>query len=199
MQIYCAKCGQIQDYQAPEDGEVISCGRCDQVLIRAVQGGNFPCLMLVLAALILYVPANIYPIMTMTYLGRSNETTIFGGVVNLYQSGMVGLAVLVFTVSILVPLIKIIVLLYLTLLANRYALFSEKVHHKILRFVDAIGPWSMLDVFLVAILVSLVKLQDLARVEPEVGIVAFAGVVVLTLIASQVFDSRLLWKPPYDE
>ncbi|WP_416306350.1 paraquat-inducible protein A [Neptunicella sp. SCSIO 80796] len=197
-QILCPQCSTVQDYQQPQEGESLQCCCCEHVLVKTIRGNNLPALILTLSALILYVPANIYPIMTMTYLGRSNDTTIMGGIIDLYTSGMYGLAALVFTVSIVIPIVKILLMLYLLLVSPHVSPLSHLTHHKLWRFVERIGPWSMLDVFLVAILVALVKLQDMARVDPGPGIVAFAGVVVLTLIASQVLDSRLLWKNKHD-
>ena len=196
--VICPQCGTQQAYQAPQTGQSLQCCCCEHLLVKTIRGDNLPALLLTISALILYFPANFYPIMTMIYMGRSNETTIIGGVINLYESGMFGLAVLVFLVSVIVPLVKIVVMLYLLVLPQRWSPFSQLSHHKLLRFVELIGPWSMLDVFLVAVLVALVKLQDMARVEPGPGIVAFAGVVVLTLVASQVLDSRLLWNKKHD-
>ncbi|WP_199610523.1 paraquat-inducible protein A [Flocculibacter collagenilyticus] len=193
MNIVCPCCGLTQQYHPPNENEDLICGRCENTLIKATQSHNRPALMLIIAALILYIPANYYPILIMTYMGRSTENTIFSGVMSLYGDGMVGLAVLVFLVSIVIPIVKILVLLYLLLLAKRTSWLSKKNQVKLLHWVDKLGPWSMLDVFLVAILVALVKLQDLARIEPGPGVVAFAGVVISTLIASQIFDSRLLW------
>lgn len=194
MDVICTRCGANQTYEQPQEGESLLCGRCDYPLVRATQRSNRPALMLTIAALILYIPANFYPILVMTYMGRSTENTIFSGVMSLYSDGMLGLAALVLVVSIVIPFVKIISLLYLLLFAQRTAWLSKKHQVALLHWVDKLGPWSMLDVFLVAVLVALVKLQDLARVEPGPGIVAFAGVVITTLIASQIFDSRLLWK-----
>lgn len=191
--VICPQCATEQNYEAPLTGQSLQCCCCEHLLVKTVRGDNLPALLMTISALVLYFPANFYPIMTMIYLGRSNETTIMGGVINLYESGMLGLAALVFVVSVLVPIVKIVVMLYLLLL-RRFSPFSNLTDHKLLRFVERIGPWSMLDVFLIAVLVALVKLQDMARVEPGPGIIAFAGVVVLTLVASQVMDSRLLWK-----
>lgn len=191
--VICPQCATEQTYQAPESGQSLQCCCCEHLLVKTIRGGNLPALLLTISALMLYFPANFYPIMTMIYLGRSNETTIMGGVINLYDSGMLGLAALVFMVSVVIPIVKIAVMLYLLLL-RRFSPLSNLTDHKLLRFVERIGPWSMLDVFLIAVLVALVKLEDMARVEPGPGIVAFAGVVVLTLVASQVMDSRLLWK-----
>jgi paraquat-inducible protein A len=123
-------------------------------------------------------------------MGHRSESTILGGVVELWESGTQGIAVLVLFCSILIPLLKILGLLYL---CASYQIHSPKRYSAMLRFITLIGRWSMLDVFLVAILVALVKLGTFASIQPELGIVAFAGVVVLTMIASTNFDSKLLW------
>jgi len=193
MQIYCTECGQMQGFEEPEAGDALACYRCRHVLVPPRYQSNLPALVLTLSALLLYIPANIYPILNMTYLGRRNESTILDGVITLYHDGMLALAVLIFLVSIAIPLVKILVLMFL-LLVHHLPFLGPEANHRLLRFVDSIGPWSMLDVFLVAVLVALVKLQDLARAEPGPGLVAFAGVAILTLVASHCFDSRLLWK-----
>jgi paraquat-inducible protein A len=123
-------------------------------------------------------------------MGHRSESTIWGGVVELWQSGTQGISVLVFLCSILIPLFKILGLLYL---CASYQIHAPKKYSSILRFISVIGRWSMLDVFLVAILVALVKLGTFASIQPELGIVAFAGVVVLTMLASTNFESKLLW------
>lgn len=162
--------------------------------MRAVRGNNWPSAVLMLMALLLYIPANYLPIMTMTYMGRNTDNTIWSGVVSLFNGGMLGLAILVFMVSIVLPLVKIAVMLMVTLWPQHWPAPTAYWQHRCYRWVDKIGPWSMLDVFLVAILVALIKVQDLARVEAGPGLVAFAGVVVLTLVGSKLFDSRLLWR-----
>ena len=144
-----------------------------------------------LAALILFIPANTLPIMSLSRLGFQNESTIWQGVVELWKSGTPGIAILVLLCSIIIPLAKIIGLFFLCV---NWKLQSSKQNSKLLRVIEIIGRWSMLDVFLVAILVAIVKLGSFASVQPELGLVAFSCVVVLTMIASANFDSRLLWR-----
>lgn len=192
--VVCQECGQMQQFNVPAHSQTSYCCYCEAVLMRAVRGNNWPSAVLMLIALLLYIPANCLPIMTMTYMGRSTDNTIWSGVVSLFNGGMLGLAILVFMVSIVVPLVKIAVMLMVTLWPQHWPAPTTYWQHRCYRWVDKIGPWSMLDVFLVAILVALIKVQDLARVEAGPGLVAFAGVVVLTLVGSKVFDSRLLWR-----
>ncbi len=144
-----------------------------------------------LAALILFVPANILPILSISSFSGNNKSTIWQGVVELWRSGTQGIAILVLLCSIIIPLAKIIGLFFLCF---SWKFRSSKRNSILLRFIEVIGRWSMLDVFLVAILVAIVKLNSIATVKPEPGLVAFAGVVVLTMLAAANFDSRLLWR-----
>jgi len=144
-----------------------------------------------LAALILFIPANIFPILSVSRMGYNNESTIWEGVVELWEGGTQGIAIVVLLCSIVIPLAKIFGLFYLSFTWKSKSPISNTV---LLRFIDLIGRWSMLDVFLVAILVALIKLGTIATVRPEVGLVAFTSVVVLTMLASANFDSRLFWQ-----
>jgi len=143
------------------------------------------------AALVLYVPANIYPILRMQFYGAYSESTVWDGCARLFQDGMWFIAIIVFLASILIPLFKLLGLFFLvtTARSNRW----QRERTRIYQFIDVIGPWAMLDVFLLAILVAVVKLEQLATVLPGPGIVAFASVVILTILASQSFDTRLIW------
>jgi paraquat-inducible protein A len=144
-----------------------------------------------LAALILFIPANVLPILSMSQFGYQNDSTILQGVVELWTGGTVGIAIIVLLCSILIPLAKILGLFYLCL---SWKTQPPKQNSFLLRFIESIGRWSMLDVFLVAILVAIVKLGSFASVQPELGLVAFTAVVILTMIASANFDSRLFWQ-----
>jgi|TARA_B100000315_G_C14482765_1_gene543710 paraquat-inducible protein A len=143
-----------------------------------------------LAALILFIPANVFPILSITKMGYESKSTILGGVIDLWSDGTWGIASIVLFCSIVIPLTKIAALFYLCVSWKKQAANRNSF---LLRWIELIGRWSMLDVFLVAILVSLVKLGTIATVQPEIGIVAFSSVVVLTMFASTNLDSRLFW------
>jgi paraquat-inducible protein A len=144
-----------------------------------------------LAALVLFVPANVFPILSITRMGYESKSTILGGVIDLWNNGTWGIATIVLFCSIIIPLAKIIGLFYLCVSWKKQ---SANRNSSLLRWIELIGRWSMLDVFLVAILVALVKLGTIATVQPQIGIVAFSSVVVLTMFASSNLDSRLFWK-----
>jgi paraquat-inducible protein A len=188
----CNICELEQRVKELGPGQNAKCARCGSILRQNHSDSRTYTAALTLAALFLYVPANIYPILRMEYLGQYSENTVWDGVVRLFQDGMWFVAVVVFLASILVPLLKLLGLFLLVL--NIQARSWQKPRTWIYRIICAIGPWAMLDVFLLAILVALVKLRSLATVTPGPGIIAFAGVVVLTLLASSTFDPRLIWQ-----
>jgi len=131
------------------------------------------------------------PILAIERLGHRNESTVWGGVVDLWRDGSPGISTVVFLCSILIPLVKISGLIFLCL---SWKMKNPQRQATILSVIEGIGRWSMLDVFLVAILVATVKLGDLATVIPGPGIIAFTAVVLLTIFASTNFDPKLFWQ-----
>jgi paraquat-inducible protein A len=152
-----------------------------------------------LAALILYVPANIYPILHMNYYGVYSESTVWDGCVKLFRDGQWLVAVIVFLASILIPLLKLLGLFYLVVSAKFKSARQQQERTWIYKTIEVIGPWAMLDVFLLAVLVALVKLQQIATVLPGRGLLAFTAMVVLTILASASFDPRLIWNETDEE
>jgi paraquat-inducible protein A len=146
-----------------------------------------------LAAAALYVPANLLPIMTVVELGDVTENTIVGGMLSFWRSGAYPIALVIFTASILIPLLKIIALSWLCLAATGKLHPSPKMLGRIYWFTELMGRWSMIDIFVVGILVALVQLGNYMTITPGPGALAFAGVVVLTMFAAMSFDPRLLW------
>jgi paraquat-inducible protein A len=148
---------------------------------------------LVFTAIILYIPANLYPVMTVSKFGQGEPSTILSGVMHLIHSGMWPLALIVFVASIIVPVGKLIILIYLLLSVKYRSLSHPKDRTTLYRILELFGHWSMVDVFLVSILVALVDLGFLATIEPGVGVLYFGAVVIITLFASRSFDPRLIW------
>jgi len=146
-----------------------------------------------IAAVICYLPANLLPIMKITSLGRAQADTIMSGVVYLLLHGMWPLAVVVFTASVFVPLLKLAILLTLLISVHRGSSWRPVDRTRLYRITEAIGRWSMVDIFVVTILVALVRLGNLATVEAQTGAVFFGAVVVLTMLAAESFDPRLIW------
>ena len=148
---------------------------------------------LVIAAAICYIPANVLPVLTTTALGSVDSDTIMGGVMLLYDTGSWPLALVVLVASVMVPLGKLVALCYLLITVQRGSVSSNRERTRLYRMVEWIGRWSMLDVFVDTFTVALVQLSPLMSVEPGPGVLFFAGVVVLTMIAAESFDPRLIW------
>ena len=148
---------------------------------------------LVIAATICFIPANLLPVLSSTTLGSVDAETIMGGVEFLYTSGSWPLALIVLIASVMIPLGKLVALAYLLITVQRGSLGGSRERTRLYRMVEFIGRWSMLDVFVDTFTVALVQLQPLMFVEPGPGVVFFAAVVVLTMIAAESFDPRLIW------
>lgn len=148
---------------------------------------------LLLAAVLLYLPANLLPVFRTVRLGATESHTIIGGVVDLMHEGSWELALVVFVASVVVPVLKFGSLALLAWTAQHPGDWRLVQRARLYRFVEAIGHWSMLDIFVVALLVALVHFGALATIEPAGGAIAFGAVVVLTMLASSSFDPRLLW------
>jgi paraquat-inducible protein A len=194
--IACETCGQVQQFENVPPRHQLNCVRCDSVMQCEKPNGRTYTTALTLAALFLYIPANIYPIMVMEYLGRHTENTVWAGVKALYQDHMWYVAIIVFLASILIPLLKLLGLFVLVITPDGH---WRRTRTWVYKAICRIGPWAMLDVFLLAILVALIRFGRLATVIPGPGIVAFTSVVVLTLLASSSFDPRLIWREEKSE
>jgi paraquat-inducible protein A len=147
---------------------------------------------LLIAAIIMYLPANLLPVMSTTWLGTTQADTIMSGVIYLLHHDW-PLAVIVFVASVLVPLLKIIALLYLLISVQRHSLLRKAQRTRLYRVTELVGRWSMVDVFVVALMAALVQVGALATIEPGGGALAFASVVILTMLAAMSFDARLIW------
>ena len=143
--------------------------------------------------MILYVPANLYPIMDTVFLGDDSPSTIMGGVVLLWAMGSYPIAAVIFIASVVVPLVKILALLWLCYMVQRGHGASPLGKLKLYRMTEFVGRWSMIDVFVVAILAGLIRLDNLMTIYPGPAAIAFAGVVLITMVAAMSFDSRLIW------
>jgi paraquat-inducible protein A len=148
---------------------------------------------LLLAAALLYIPANLLPVMTVVYFGAGEPSTIISGVLELGAAGMWPLAALVFFASILVPVLKLIGLTYLLLSIQFGWLTRLRDRTRLFRIIEQIGRWSMIDVFMIGILSALVNLGSIATIVPGLGAVCFCAVVIITMFASLSFDPRLMW------
>ena len=193
--------------QAPRAGRLIGCECCDLVVAASetqcprcrsalhhrIPGSLGQSWALLVAAIVLYIPANMLPVLNLVSFGQDHSSTILGGVIELAASGMWPLAALVFIASVIVPVFKVLgmgILLISTQLGASGYLRERSV---IYRVVEAIGRWSMIDVFMISILTALVHLDRFATITPGPGAVCFCLVVILTMLAAMRFDPRLMW------
>jgi paraquat-inducible protein A len=185
---------RVRDGQSGQSVQCLQrCSRCGATLHQRNPDSIMRTWALLIAAALLYIPANLLPILHTTSLFGDEDDTIMSGVVYFWTSGDWPLAVIVFVASILVPLLKLSVLSLLALTAQRRSKWRPLERTKLFRIVERIGRWSMLDVFVITLTVGLVRFKSLAVITAGWGALAFAAVVVLTMIASMQFDPRLIW------
>ena len=193
--IVCDECHKLEYLR---EGEEQHCGRCGARLHARRPNSIARTWALLITAAILYIPANLLPMMTTASLLGSQEDTIMSGVIFLWRSGSWPLAAVVFFASVMVPLLKIIALVYLAASAQRRSRRQPLQRTRLYRLVEFVGRWSMLDIYVITLLVALVQFQGLATIQAGPAAVAFGAVVVLTMFAAMSFDPRLIWDPIAD-
>ncbi len=194
--IGCRHCGAVWAVAADGTDEGAPCGRCGTPLHMRKPDSLNRTWALLIAACAMYLPANLLPVMiTRTLFGTQNDT-IMSGVIYFWITGAYGLAAIVFVASFLVPLFKLAALFVLVVMAQRRSGWRRAERARLYHVIEVIGRWSMLDVFVVALLAGLVRIQGFAEITAGVGIAAFGAVVVLTMLASLSFDPRLTWDRP---
>ena len=187
--VTCHHCARVQPAHASDP----RCTRCGSRLHARRPHSAARTGALAAAAALLYVPANLLPVMHATSLGRAEDDTILGGVAYFWTSGDWALAVIVFIASVLVPMLKLAILALQAIAAHRGVQWRPLERARLHRLVERVGRWSMLDVFVVALTIALVHFGSFADITPGPGALAFGAVVVLTMVASMQFDPRLIW------
>jgi paraquat-inducible protein A len=193
----CQSCGLVSELGKTNETlkltqKEVYCPRCRQPMLVRKRNSMSKSMAYLMTAYLLYIPANLLPIMDTSSLFNAQRDTIMSGVIFLWRTNAVSLAILVFLASIVTPLFKMLALSYLLYVVKygvRQPLFATKLY----RFLHMIGRWSMLDIFMVAILVTLVNVKTLTVIVASPGAIAFAGVVIFTMLAVESFDVRLLW------
>ena len=189
--LICTECHELNKQDADTDEQL--CTRCGALIHARRPNSLTRTWALLITAAILYIPANLLPIMTVSSLGQGDPSTIMSGVIQLVQHGMFPIAAVVFIASILVPTFKLVGIGLLLFSVQRHQPLSAQQRIVMYRFIEFIGRWSMLDIFVIAILVALVNFGRLASIEANLGAAAFASVVILTMFAAVTFDPRLIW------
>ena len=183
----CRRCGQVHVRDARW------CKRCDGRLQSRDNESLQKVWAWLIAGMIAYVPANIYPMLRTSTLVEHSESTIIGGVVELIHHGSLGIAIIVFVASVMIPVGKFIAVIYLAVSVQRKSQSNQHERHVAYEAVEFIGRWSMIDVFVVAILSALVQLNGIATISPGIAAVSFALSVIFTMLSAQSFDARLIW------
>ena len=170
---YCPRCGTVVHLRKPDSLSVS--------------------LALVIASIILYIPANLYPMMHVHTFAGTESDTIISGIIYFFESGSYLIAFVILIASIVVPFIKMVIILYL--IYSVYKGKAEDKEHKLRLYVltEIIGKWSMVDVYVVAIMIALVHFGALTQIKAGAGAIFFLGVVILTMLSAMSFDSRLIW------
>ncbi len=169
------------------------CPRCDSPLHKRKPDSMARCTAYLIAAVVLYIPANLLPVMVVSSLGHSEGETIMDGIIYLGTTGDMPLAIIVFVASMVVPSIKLTILTLLLITTYFKSQWNMKDRTRLYRMTELIGRWSMVDIFVTASMAALIQIQGLAVIEVGGGAIAFGAVVVLTILASMSFDPRLIW------
>ena len=187
----CPSCGLV--CRAPPPDSEVECPRCGEALHARKPDSLARTWAYLVTAILLYIPANALPIMRTKTIFEDRQDTIISGVLALWGAGSWDLALIVFVASVVVPLAKIAVLIVLLLSVQFGWVTGRRRRTRLFRMVEWVGQWSMLDIFVVVLMVALVQFSTLARIDPGPGAAAFGAVVVLTMFAAQSFDPRLIW------
>ena len=189
--VACDACGLAQ--QANFEGERLSCLRCSSPMQFRKSNSINRTWALVIAAYVLIIPANLMPVMDTGSLFGTENDTIFGGVVFLWNSNSQILAIILFCASIVIPFAKLFSLTFLLISIRRHSTWKPEFRARLYRIVEMIGRWSMIDVYVATMLTALVQFGNLLSIRAGIGAIAFATVVVLTILAARSFDPRLIW------
>jgi paraquat-inducible protein A len=189
----CHTCHLLCKAPAHSEKHHITCPRCGEALHTRKPNSIARAWALVLAAYIFYIPANIFPIMKVTSLGYVQEDTIVSGVIYFIHTGMWPIALVIFIASVFVPLLKLCILTYLLISVQIKSQWRPKDRTRLYRLTEFIGKWSMVDIYVVTLMVAIVKMGAIATIEAAPAAVYFAAVVITTIFAAMSFDPRLIW------
>ena len=187
--VSCHACGLVCE----RAGSQVPCPRCHSNLHVRKPGSLDRTAAYLLASLILYVPANLLPVMYTSRFGTGGDSTILAGVIEFWHAGAWDIALIIFIASVAVPCTKFLVLGLLLVTVRRHSAWARRQRAQLYRFVELIGYWSMLDVLVVALVAALVQFRALTSIEPRAGILFFGLVVILTMLSAMSFDPRLIW------
>ena len=188
--ISCKNCHKVYEKENYDD---FVCSRCNHKVRKRVKNSLQVSLALTICAILLYIPAMLYPMMEITKLGIKTESTIIEGVISFIEYKSYFIAFVIFTASVVIPLIKLVGLLIIFISLKIDIKIKNKNKIRIFKFIEMIGKWSMIDIYVVAILASVVQLGEIFNIKGGITATSFTLVVILTMIAAHRFDTRIIW------
>ncbi|GMQ89621.1 MAG: paraquat-inducible protein A [Gammaproteobacteria bacterium] len=189
----CHSCNLLSKAVSTEKHAVVTCPRCGAALHARKPNSIARTWALVIAAYICYIPANLLPMTVITSLGNTQEDTIMSGVIYFLLHGEWPIGLVIFVASVVVPVAKLFTLTYLLISVQRKSQWQPQERARLYRMTEAVGRWSMTDIYVVTILVALVSLGNLATIEAGPGAIFFGAVVIITIFAAMSFDPRKIW------
>ena len=187
--ISCKNCHKMYEKENYND---FVCTRCNHVVQKRIKNSLQVSLALIICATLLYIPAMVYPMMEVTRLGVKIESTILEGVISFLDMESYFIAIVIFTASVVIPLIKLVGLLFIFISLKINVKMQNNKKILIFKFVEAIGKWSMIDIYVVALLASIVQLDELFNIKGGIAATSFALMVILTMIAANRFVTRFI-------
>ncbi|MFA6742209.1 MAG: paraquat-inducible protein A [Arcobacteraceae bacterium] len=188
--ISCKNCHKMYEKENFDD---FVCTRCNHKVRKRIKNSLQVSLALTICAILLYIPAMIYPIMEVTTLGVKIQSTILEGVISFLNMNSYFIAIVVFTASVIIPMIKLLGLLFIFISLKVNIKMSNNRKILIFKFIEAIGKWSMIDIYVVALLASIVQLDEVFNIKGGIAATSFALMVIVTMIAANRFDTRIIW------
>ena len=188
--ISCKNCHKMYEKENFND---FVCTRCNHMVRKRIKNSLQVSLALTICAILLYIPAMIYPIMEVTTLGVKVESTILEGVISFLDMESYFIAIVIFTASVVIPMIKLVGLLFIFISLKINVKMQNNRKILIFKFIEAIGKWSMIDIYVVALLASIVQLDEIFNIKGGIAATSFALMVILTMIAANRFDTRIIW------
>ena len=197
--VACPACGSITRLSVEQFNEPPNCRLCFARLHSRKPMSIQRSWAWLIAGILAYVPANVYPIMYTVVFGNTEPNTIIGGFLVLWELKSYPVALVVFVASVVVPVLKFIAISYLLISIQKRIGHSRYERTRLYRLTELVGRWSMIDVFVVAILAALVQIGSVAQIEPGLGATAFGATVIFTMLSALALDSRLLWDKESDQ
>lgn len=188
--VSCKNCEKVYE---KENYDEFRCERCNHIVQKRVKHSLQVSLALTICAMLLYIPAMLYPMMVVTQFGVNIESTILEGIISFLEYGNYFIAIVIFVASVAIPIVKLFGLFFIFLTLRVDVKISNKRKVLIYKYIEAVGKWSMIDIYVVALLASIVQLDEVFNIKGGVAATSFALMVVLTIFAAHRFDTRIIW------